>query len=191
MSSDTIAPAAPPEIPKTGKKRLVLVLGLVILACAAGAGGWFYMQRQRAGMEHGPEASPRKTQVTPIFTPLDVFTVNLQDNGGDHYAQIGVTLQIEDASIDSDIKTRMPAIRNHILLLIASKSAEELLTLEGKQQLARQIRVRAAQGLGLDVADSSMPAAAASAVGAAPGSANKTAVENPIKDVLFSQFIIQ
>ena len=193
MSSATTAPSASPEIKKKSKKGFLLILGLLLLLGAAGAGSWVYLQRQAGDTAQADGSPARKTK--PLFTPLDVFTVNLQDTGGDHYAQIGITLQIEDASVDSEIKAHMPAIRNNILLLLASKSSDELLTLEGKQQLARQIGVRTAQGLGLAItaADTATAGAikTASPSGAPEKAPRKTPAENPIKGVLFSQFIIQ
>jgi hypothetical protein len=51
-----------------------------------------------------------------VFVPLDPFTVNLADRDAERYAQIGVTLEIEDAKVGDQIKAYMPAIRNNILM---------------------------------------------------------------------------
>jgi hypothetical protein len=51
------------------------------------------------------------------------------------------------------IKDRLPAVRNEILLLISSKEIDDLLTTEGKQKLAQEIRVRTARSLGVEVAE--------------------------------------
>ena len=61
---------------------------------------------------------------------VDDFTVNLRDDGGDHYAQIGVTLELEDATIENDLKTRLPALRNNILLLIASRTSPSIFVVQ-------------------------------------------------------------
>lgn len=178
MSAET--PAAAPK--KSSKKLIIIVtLGLVLASGGAGA-AWFMLKKPA----DGTAAAEKKPPVKPVFTPLEVFTVNLQDPRGERFAQVGVTLQLKDTLAEAELKERLPAVRNEILLLLASKRIEDLLTDEGKRELAQQIRVRAGHGMGLKVDEAAAPAAAAS--GPAPKVA---AVENPVQNVLFSQFIVQ
>lgn len=109
----------------------------------------------------------KKKAEKPLFSALDPFTVNLRDERGERFAQIGITLEIEEPAIDAKIKDHLPTLRNNILLLIASKRIEEILTDDGKRQLATQIQGRIGEALGADKDD------------------------NPIKGVLFSQFLVQ
>ena len=184
-----VEPAPIPAKPRR-KKLLVFIAGGLILVSGAAGAAWVVMQRQHAETSVA-DPNARKPQKQSIFTPLDSFTVNLQDAGGDHYAQIGVTLELEDAAIESDLKARLPALRNNILLLIASKQTEDLLSLEGKQMLARQIGVRAAQAIGVNISDADLVSAPAGGPQAPASQAKKPKVVNPIKDVLFSQFLVQ
>lgn len=208
------APAAP--APAKSGNKLILMVGLGLLLAAGGAGGaWFALGGKNKS--HDPEAKveEKKPAKKPLFTTLEPFTVNLQDPRGERFAQIGVTLQFEDPEIEMTLKDRLPAVRNAILLLISSKQIEELLSTQGKQQLAQQIRFQAARAMGVAVAEpvAAAPAAAASAPAAAPlpsdpsvapaiaaaapvvvaaaPAAKVATVENPIRDVLFSQFIVQ
>lgn len=198
----------PAKKPK-GKLILVAVLGLV-LAAGGGGGAWYAMSRKASdgdGEEHAAEVK-KKHAAKPLFTTLEPFTVNLNDPRGDRFAQVGVTLQFEDPHVEAEIKDRLPAVRNAILLLISSKQIEELLTTEGKQKLAEEIRLRSGRALGLDLPDPEPDAAAAPAAPAkaaaeaeddeAPKPKKAKArrkkapeVENPITQVLFSQFIVQ
>lgn len=168
------------ETPKkksaAGKLVLCAVLGVVLIGGGAGA-AWFALQGRpaQAASAAAPKKKPPKKQ---LFTTLETFTVNLQDPRGERFAQIGITLQFEDPDLEATLKDRLPAVRNAILLLISAKQIEELLTLEGKQKLAEEIRVRAARAAGVEVPEP----------GAAP---SKTAPANPIVAVLFSQFIVQ
>jgi flagellar FliL protein len=173
--------AANPQVPpkkKSAVGRLVLlsVLGAVLVAGGAG-GAWFALQGRSAEVATAP-APKKKPQKKQLFTTLETFTVNLQDPRGERFAQIGVTLQFEDPDLEATLKDRLPAVRNAILLLISSKQIEELLTLEGKQKLAEEIRLRAARAAGLELPEP----------GAAPA---KNGLVNPIHAVLFSQFIVQ
>lgn len=168
MSAEKPAPATAPVPKKSSKKLVVFALVGLLFAAGAAGGGWYYMQQQKTADVAPAQGALKKSTKKPLFAPLEPFTVNLQDARGERYAQIGVTLQLEDPAVESELKERLPAVRNEILLLIASKKLDELLSAEGKQQLAQQIGVRAAH-----------------AIGVGPG------VENPVKNVLFSQFIVQ
>lgn len=162
--------------PAKKSKTLVIVLAAVLLLGGGGAGAWWFLAGSKAGTEAGaPRKSPRK----PVFVNLDPFTVNLRDERGERFAQIGITFEVEDASVEVSIKDHLPAVRNNILLLISAKNIESLLTAEGKQQLANE--VRAATGNALGVA--TPPAGAASQATVPDG--------HPIRTVLFSQFIVQ
>lgn len=193
MSADNAAPAEA-KAPKSKKKLILLIVAGLALAGSSAGAAWFVAQRAKpadAKAAHAPEKKPAQK---PVFSPMDVFTVNLQDARGERYAQIGMTLQLESAAAEEQLKDRLPAVRNEILLLISSKHIDELLTNEGKRELAQQVRERAgrilAQAAGTPVATA--PAAARPASGGhGAGVATADDPNNPVQDVLFSQFIVQ
>jgi flagellar protein FliL len=210
------APAAnPADAPKKGSKKLILiVVGVLLALLLAGAGAFLLMKKNMA--QSDGEAGDETEQVDgaaadkaaekgkassspPIFVQLDPFIVNLADRETERFAQIGLTLQVEDAKIGEDMKLYMPAIRNAILLILSRKTAEDLLTAEGKVQLAGEIQRGAARAMGFDVPE---PAAEqASTVQPADGDEEapapkkrkkkKAAPHNPILQVHYANFIIQ
>lgn len=203
--SEAQAPA-----PKKSKKLLVIALAAVLLLGGGGGGAaWWFMQQKAAHAEgdEEEEAAPppkkKKAEAKPLFSTLEPFTVNLKDPRGERFAQIGVTLQFEDPTIDAQVKERLPAIRNDILMLISSKAIEDLLTVEGKQRLAAEIRLAAGRALGVDLPDLDeddevveVKPKADPAAGEQPAKPKKKKKkvrppENPIVAVLFSQFIVQ
>jgi flagellar FliL protein len=208
------APQDPAAPKKKSSKVLVMTLAAVLLA-GGGGGAWWWTHR---GGESDDEeaaahaAAEKKKHAKPLFTTLDPFTVNLQDPRGERMAQIGLTLQFTDPHVEADIRDHLPAIRNEVLLLISSKQIDELLTVDGKKLLAAQIRTRAARAMGIELPEddavapepakaASKPVAHAEAEDAdeeepkpKPKKKKKKArpvVENPIQQVLFSQFIVQ
>jgi flagellar FliL protein len=81
----------------------------------------------------------------------------------------------------------MPAIRNNILLVLASKTAPQLMEHDGKVLLAAEVRAAALKPLGWKVR---VPAMSASGVvQSLKPSADEE--EAPIRAVHFSNFIIQ
>jgi flagellar FliL protein len=184
--SAAAATAEPAAAPAKGgrKKKLVLLLSAgVALLVVIGAVAAVLVAKQRAaadddsadadGAPAAIQTAARDPKHPPTFVPLDAFTVNLADKESDRYAQIGVTLEVADASTADAIKVFMPAIRNNILLVLSHKNAAELLDREGKTRLAQEIRRETARGLGLAV-DNGAPADTL-----------------PVAAVYFSTFIIQ
>lgn len=129
--------AAPP--PKKKGKLLVILIVLLLLGGGGGGAAWYFMGAKKGG-EHGAEAKKEEPEKPPIFTRLDQFTVNLQKSDGeDHYLQVELDLQVAENKVTDDIKLRMPQIRNAMLLLLSSKTPEELASVEGKQKLSADI----------------------------------------------------
>ena len=127
------AEAADAPAPKKSKKKLFMIVGLVILLAGGGGAGAWFMTKGKSGdkEEHVEPAKP------PVFLPLETFTVNLE--GGEHYLQTDITLQVSDPEQVEMIKLHMPRVRSRLLALLSSKSAEALSSSENKKQLAKEI----------------------------------------------------
>jgi len=127
--------------------------------------------------------------------PLDPFVVNLTDRDAERFAQVGISLQVDDHKLAEEMKAYMPAIRNAVLLILSHKSSEELLSVEGKQKLAEEIRRDAARAMGYEIEDpedEEEAAKAAEASGKKKKKKKKKAESyNPIVQVHYANFIIQ
>lgn len=198
MSAAEAVAAAPPA--KGGKKKLIIIVAAALLVLGGGGGGAFVYMKKKAqaeaeaaeegGEAHAPavvhKADPGHP---PTFVPLDPFVVNLADRDVDKFAQIGITLEIDDPKFAEQLKAYMPAIRNGILMTLAHKSSQELLQREGKEQLAEEIIREAVRPLGIEVDDDEDDAEEASAK--KKKKKKRAAMHNPVQKVHFSNFIIQ
>ena len=220
----TKAAAAPPAAPeaahteeaapaKKGKKKLIIIIAAAVLVLGgAGGGAAVYFKKKAAaeaeaadaeGEDHASADAHPKVDLNhpPVFVPLDPFTVNLADKESDRYAQIAVTLQVEDAKFAEKMKAFMPAIRNGILMVLAHKTSHELLERSGKQALADEIMREAARSMGIQVPDKEEAHASTEEPDSksedkkGKGKAKKAkaaeSVANPIQQVHFANFIIQ
>lgn len=207
------APAAAPadgDAPKKGKKKLIIILAAVAVLLLGGVGAAFFVMKKNAAeaeaaAEEGGEeehAKPAKSAkkpahgkddhaAPPTFVPLDPFVVNLADKDEERYAQVGVSLQVDDPKLGEEMKAYMPAIRNAILLILSHKSSTELLTAEGKQQLAEEIRREAARAMGYEVEDPEEEDAAEDTAKKKKKKKRRVELYNPIVQVAYSSFIIQ
>lgn len=194
------AEAAPAAAPKGGgsKKKLIIIIAAVLLLVLVGGGAAFMLLKKKHAADSGDDTTDAETQAPapkahaksdqpPVFVPLEPFTVNLADKDVDRFAQIGVTLETQDPKLADQLKVYMPAIRSNILMLLSHKTAAEMLSLEGKEKLAKEINREAVRPLGIELPDEEAPAA--------DDSGNKkkkrAKVESPITHVHFSNFIVQ
>jgi flagellar FliL protein len=159
--------AAAAELPegvpvvKSGKKKLILigVIALVVLALVGGGVTWWLKKRAAHAAALAEEEGGGKAVVEhkvdmshpPTFLPLEPFVVNLADRDVDRYAQIGITLEVESPAFAEQMKGFMPAVRNAILMVIAHKSARELLDRSGKEDLAAEIMREAGRPMGIEI----------------------------------------
>jgi len=205
------AAAADATLPaKGGKKKLIIIIAAALLVVLIGGGAAFFLLKKKPaeGDEdggdgqakteaHEPAAKPKPKhdpKNPPVFVPLDPFTVNLADKESERYAQIGVTLEIEDSKTGEELKLYMPAIRNNILMVLSHKTAAQLLTREGKQKLAQSILYASVRPLGYEVEEEEEEVAPATD-GAPPPKKKKkkkkAPASLPVRAVHFSNFIVQ
>ncbi len=180
--------------PKKSKKMLFIIIGVVVLALI-GAGAAFFVLKKNtaeAGDEHedapAVEQHAAKPGTPPTFLPLDSMVVNLADPGGNRFVQLAITLQVADVHTGDAIKTYMPSIRNGILMLVSQRTADDILSPAGKEQLAQAIVEEISGVMGYEIEEA---AGAEAATAAAPKKKRRRAPPNPLQGVLFSSFIVQ
>lgn len=143
MSNTAAATANPPE-EKKKKSKLPLILGAVgLLLALAGAGAYFMLAKKTHGGEEegGAEEEAVETVKAPVFVNMEPITVNLRPDGGaDQYLQAICVLRVDAAEAGERIKQFMPEIRHRAILLLSGKSAAEINTTEGREQLAEALR---------------------------------------------------
>ena len=171
--------AAPP---KKSKKLLIIVAALVVVVLLAAGGAAFMLMKKNADedAEEGEVATQKAKdskkkdgkEAPPVYAPMEAFTVNLAPETPDtsgQYLQLILSVEVADVQSGDKIKMYTPKIRNNVMLLLSGKKASELLTKEGKETLAGEIRDQMNEVLAPD---------------AKPENA-------PVKEVLFTSFIIQ
>jgi len=207
-----VAPAnATDAMPAKGKKKLIVLIAIALLVVLAGGGAALFVMKQRAAAAAAAEeagddstaaaphggAAKDSHRTPPTFVALDPFVVNLADKDSERYAQIGLTLEVDDPKFADEMKLYMPAIRNAILMILAHKNSSELLERAGKEALAAEIMREAVRPMGIEIDPEVAAEAAAQAPpeakdkAAMPARPPKPAVHNPVRRVHFASFIVQ
>jgi flagellar FliL protein len=132
-------------------KILILLIGVTMVFMLGLGGGLFMMWNKLSAMETQAQASTEKghqmganTSVPveellgPIF-PLDTFIVNLADKGGKRYLRVSIDLELDSEKLESEIKKRLPQIRDSILSILPTKRFEDISSAKGKTDLRDQM----------------------------------------------------
>jgi flagellar FliL protein len=147
---------------------IVIVLLLVILAAVGGLAAYVFTSAPKGGVqgEKTAEAKPKKKHDgPPILEKLDPFVVNLAGSTNS-MLQVEMQAELDDEAARQKFKDYTPKIRSALILLLSSKTANELGTTEGKVKLRAQIK---------KIINESMDSGG----------------DSPVDSVLFTSFIIQ
>lgn len=189
MSAKPEASDAAPAPAKSKKMLIIIVAAVLVLAIVVG-GAFFLLKKKAATEDEEGADTPKvaasahdKHKAPPVYLPMDNMVVNLADPGGERVAQVGVTLEVLDAESATAVKNYMPTIRSGVLLLISKRTAEELLSAEGKEKLAQDILRETSIPFGGGADDEETTAK--------KSKKKKDPVQYPVISVLFSSFIVQ
>lgn len=152
-----------------GSKKLLWIMVILVLLSSAGAAAAIYMvMDQRDGDTATVDTEEAMVRESPIFMRIEPFTVNLADDSyGSRLLYTGVTLRVGNEESKMILEEHLPQVRSRLLMLLSGKQADELTSMEGKQQLTQEIVDR------LSV----------------PLTENQPALD--LREVLFTDFIVQ
>ncbi|WHZ25269.1 MAG: Flagellar basal body-associated protein FliL [Nitrospira sp.] len=92
--------------------------------------------KSEGGGKHGQAASPG------AMFDLDPFIVNLADTPDVRYLKLTLKLEVDNETVAAELSSRIPQIRDAILVLLSSKDVNAVRTTQGKFQLRDEITQR-------------------------------------------------
>ena len=133
-----------------GSKKLIIIIGAaVVLLLIIGVAVYFlFLKKEPAGEAEVPTsteiAAPAIEQQSNIGPMLDIkeFIVNIISEDTPHYVKASLTLELSNDMVAEEATSRMPQIRDAVLLLIGNKTYEELQDLQGKKQLKAELKTK-------------------------------------------------
>jgi flagellar protein FliL len=140
------------EAPPPGKFPLKWILIGVVLLVVAGGGyvGWTLVKTDSEPAAE-PSASNQKApelEVGQTFS-MDPFVVNLNEGGGKRYLKSKIELEYMEEGVLKELESRLPQMRDVILLHLSSKSLDEVQSVDGKIELKNALIKRINQILKL------------------------------------------
>ena len=147
--------AAKDEQPKEekasgGKKKLYIIIGaavavvavvdVLVLTLGGGKKGAGEGKTEPAAKSsgHGGGGEAGKGSVSTGF-PLEPFIVNIYDGQEARYLKLKVEFEMAGPEVKGEIEARQAPLRDAILVLLITKTLQEVQDLQGKNQLREEI----------------------------------------------------
>lgn len=140
-------------IPAPKKGKLGLIIVLVVLLLALGGGGFFAYQKffKPQPAEDATDSKEKKIkegeaeEAAPelgIMYSLEPFIVNLTGTEGKRFLKVTITLELSAPEIHQEVKENLQKITDSIIILLSSKTFEDVYSLQGKFKLKDEITTR-------------------------------------------------
>ena len=142
-----VAPAAPAQRP-----TLFIILALVNMLIVAGVGAMLYLgkkkEAEKPSIDHVIQGEHetqkieegKEDEYVGTLIPMETFLVNLAGSRGGKLARINMELEVSTAEVQEEIDKRKPQIRDISMILLSSKTFQQISSREGKEQLRGEIR---------------------------------------------------
>lgn len=123
------------------KKKLIIIVAIVLLLIGGGVGAYFFMaggEDKISPEEEKALAAEKAKEVGPMVN-IDTFIVNILDDEESRYLKAAITIEVDGEAASMELTSRMPQIKDAILLLVGNKTFNELSDLQGKIQLRAEL----------------------------------------------------
>lgn len=134
------------------KSKVVLVIIVVLLVMALLFGATFYFMTQDTKQDSTPsnqsqdistnsdlgQGSSNYIRIGPVYR-LDQIIVNLLTQSGRRYLKTTIGLEMTTPELENELNAKRAAIRDTIIIILSSKSFEEVSTERGKAKLKEEI----------------------------------------------------
>ena len=160
---------------KGKKKPMGMIIGIIVGLLVLGGGGYYAyitffqekpVEEVPAEGEEGEEGAAEKVEEDVnlgVMFPLDPFIVNLAGSEGKRFLKVTVSLELSTPEVHADLKENIQKVTDSILVLLSSKSFEDVYSVQGKFKLKDEVTTRV----------------------------NRFLVVGHVKDAYFTEFIIQ
>jgi flagellar protein FliL len=117
--------------------KILLVALLLVITII---GGLYFTGGLNSLMGTAPDGTPVQRPTIPIYASLEPpFVVNFTHRGALRFLQLSMDVMFYDQTRIDMLHSRMPAIRNDIILLLSDKDFDTLNSVESKEIIRQEI----------------------------------------------------
>ncbi|MCC6544148.1 MAG: flagellar basal body-associated FliL family protein [Nitrospirae bacterium] len=140
---DDVTEKNPARTPKKKFMKLAIIGAGIVLILGGGYAGWkLFIHKGGDGSSAAATDGHAKKEFTGQIVTLDPFIINLADPSESIYLKVAINLEVDSEIVVEEIQKRMPQIRDTILMLLTSKTAEDVRSTGGKLKLQEDMVVR-------------------------------------------------
>jgi len=134
---------------KSSKLLIIILLITGLIIGGGGAAAFLFLKNMKS--DEKKEAVDEKTskegetaektdpdKLGPVLA-LDSFIINLAGAGGRNYLKMEIALEFDNIAVQTEVENKMPQIKDTILLLLSTKSFEDIQSANGKLMLKNEI----------------------------------------------------
>jgi len=137
--------------PKSGKGKLLLVVGLVVLVAGGAGAAWYLGLLPGRKAEAKEEVKEAAKPAVGALLALEPFIANLGDEDGKRYLKAALQVEFFNARVPDEFTARQAQVRDLLLTLFTSKQFAEIRTPQGKALLRDEIINRINRALNHDL----------------------------------------
>ena len=152
-AKEAAASASPAQGPSGSKSpTLLIALAVINMLVVAGVGFMLYSGKKRDAAEPKIEhvikgeheaqvkdAAEERSFIGKVV-PLETFIVNLSGSKGRRIAKVNMELELQGNQVQIEIEKRKAQIRDIIIIILSSKTYDEVAQREGKDILKNEIK---------------------------------------------------
>uniref|UniRef100_C6E8D8 Flagellar protein FliL n=1 Tax=Geobacter sp. (strain M21) TaxID=443144 RepID=C6E8D8_GEOSM len=142
------------DTPPKDNKKLFIIIGAVVAVLAIGGGAALFLgggkgekgaegAKVEAKAEGGGHGAPAKegegAAAGATIYPMEPFIVNIYDGAELRYLKVKVEFEMANPQVKPELEAKMAPLRDAILILLTTKTMQEIQDLQGKNQLREQI----------------------------------------------------
>jgi flagellar FliL protein len=126
------------------KTVLVIIISVAVLFMGMVGAGFFILWNKISQVPLDPAkvaempVEEEENAIGPLYT-LDTMIVNLADHGGKRYLRVTMALELSDTEAVGTIESRLPQIRDAVLMILPTKTYDDVSTTDGKIALRNQV----------------------------------------------------
>ena len=126
------------------KTVLIIIISVAVLFMGMVGAGFFILWNKISQVPVDPSkvaemaVEEEENVIGPLY-PLDTMIVNLSDDGGKRYLRVTMALELSDSESVDTIESRLPQIRDAVLMILPTKTYDDVSTTDGKIALRNQV----------------------------------------------------
>jgi flagellar protein FliL len=126
------------------KTVLIIIISVAVLFMGTVGAGFFILWNKISQVPLDPTkvaempVEEEENVIGPLYT-LDTMIVNLSDHGGKRYLRVTMALELSDTESIATIESRLPQIRDAVLMILPTKTYDDVSTTDGKISLRNQV----------------------------------------------------